>query len=91
MLNFGYRRVFLCDFSSFAHIGCETDCRSYALLLLAGEKSEFEASLALAFEAAGTSCREMCCMCYVSAELEYAFGAALELRKEVGRGYDLIL
>lgn len=84
MLNFGSRRVFLCDFSSFAHIGCETDCGSYVLLLLADEKSEFEASLAVAvavaFEAAGAGCREICCMGYVSAELEDAFGAALELQ-----------
>jgi hypothetical protein len=84
MLNFGSRRVSLCDISSFGHIKGEIDGQSYALLLLADEKSEFQASLAVAFEAAGAGCRKICCMGYVSSELEGALDATLELQRRLG-------
>jgi len=79
-LNFGSRIVFLCDINSFGHIKAGIDSQRYALLLLANENSEIEASFAFALEAAGAGCREICCMGYVSAELEGALDAALELQ-----------
>jgi len=70
----------LCDINSFGHIKAGIDSQRYALLLLASENYEIEASFAFALEAAGAGSREICCMGYVSSELEGALDATLELQ-----------
>lgn len=80
MLKVGSRRVFLCNRESFRCIEKEINRKSYALLLLANETSEIEGALTFALVVAGAGCKEICCMGYVSAELEDALDAALELQ-----------
>ncbi|WP_136003112.1 hypothetical protein [Stenotrophomonas maltophilia] len=78
-MNFGYRRVFLCDFESFKRIENGINVKNCALLLPAFMASEVESSLSFALEAVRLGCKEVCCVGQFSDALEDALDAVLEL------------
>lgn len=79
MMNFGSRRVFLCDVESFERIESRINSENYALLLPASRMSEVESSLSFALQAVRLGCKEICCVGQFSDALEDALDAVLEL------------
>ncbi len=79
MMNFGSRRVFLCDVESFARTEKSINSKNCTLLLPASTMSDVESSLSIALQAVRLGCKEVCCAGQFSDALEDALDAVLEL------------
>lgn len=79
MINFGSRRLFLCDLQSFKCIEGGFNAENYALLLPAATILQVEVYFNFASQVVRQGCTEVCCVGEFSSALEDALDAMLEV------------